>query len=714
MLIVDQSIPTQQFTRMDQSASIRSMPSLSIPCVLMRAGTSRGPFFLREWLPEGDEARDQALIGAIGASDLLQVDGVGGGSTLTSKVAIVSRSTQPDCDVDYLFAQVGVGDKSVDTRPNCGNMLSGVAPFAIEQGLVAARPGQTRVRVYNVNTRSRIDVTVQTPGGRVSYAGDTGIDGVAGTAAPIQLDFLDAWGAVTGSVFPTGRRIDTLLGVEVTCIDAAMPLMIVRAADLGLRGDEAPADLDANRDMLTRLEALRCAAGLAMGLGDVSQSVVPKPVLVSAGHDAHSITSRYFTPRRCHASHAVTGAIGVSAAFAFPGTVASGVLALEGTRNVAVLHPQGRIDVTVAIEGHGEQAAIRRAALVRTARKILQGELHIPAYVFSKPIQGDKPMKPIKTLAAPLLAAALAAAAPAALAAFPSKTITIVVPTAAGGGNDAMARTIAQKLGPLLGQTIIIDNRAGANGSIASEYVARAVPDGHTLMFGYIGTHSMNPALQKLRYDPVADFEPVGLVGYSPTLMVSTANVPVKDVKDLVAQLKAKPDKYTYASAGNGTAPQFAAELFKLNAGVVMLGVPYKGSAPAVSDTIGGQTQFMFPSLFTALPHVKSGKLKAMAVAGPKRSPLLPDVPTLKEAGVDGVEVQQWYAFFAPAKTPKAVVDQLNKALNQVLADKEIVQRIEGHGADVETSTPEQLGALVKSELVKWKIVVQKAKLSAE
>ncbi len=690
------------------------MPSLSIPCVLMRAGTSRGPFFLREWLPEGDEARDQALIGAIGASDLLQVDGVGGGSTLTSKVAIVSRSTQPDCDVDYLFAQVGVGDKSVDTRPNCGNMLSGVAPFAIEQGLVAARPGQTRVRVYNVNTRSRIDVTVQTPGGRVSYAGDTGIDGVAGTAAPIQLDFLDAWGAVTGSVFPTGRRIDTLLGVEVTCIDAAMPLMIVRAADLGLRGDEAPADLDANRDMLTRLETLRCAAGLAMGLGDVSQSVVPKPVLVSAGHDAHSITSRYFTPRRCHASHAVTGAIGVSAAFALPGTVASGVLALEGTRNVAVLHPQGRIDVTVAIEGHGEQAAIRRAALVRTARKILQGELHIPAYVFSKPIQGDKPMKPIKTLAAPLLAAALAAAAPAALAAFPSKTITIVVPTAAGGGNDAMARTIAQKLGPLLGQTIIIDNRAGANGSIASEYVARAVPDGHTLMFGYIGTHSMNPALQKLRYDPVADFEPVGLVGYSPTLMVSTANVPVKDVKDLVAQLKAKPDKYTYASAGNGTAPQFAAELFKLNAGVVMLGVPYKGSAPAVSDTIGGQTQFMFPSLFTALPHVKSGKLKAMAVAGPKRSPLLPDVPTLKEAGVDGVEVQQWYAFFAPAKTPKAVVDQLNKALNQVLADKEIVQRIEGHGADVETSTPEQLGALVKSELVKWKIVVQKAKLSAE
>ena len=682
----------------------------AIPCVLMRAGTSRGPFFLREWLPADDTARDEALIGAIGASDLLQVDGVGGGSTLTSKVAIVSKSSEPGCDVDYLFAQVGVGQRSVDTRPNCGNMLSGVAPFAIEQGLVAAKDGETTVRVFNVNTRSRIDVTVLTPEGRVSYDGETGIDGVAGTAAPIRLNFLDAWGAVTGSVFPTGHRIDRIDGLEVTCIDAAMPLVVMRARDLGLTGRESPAELDANLALLARIESIRLAAGAAMGLGDVSGSVVPKPVIASEGDDASSITSRYFTPRRCHASHAVTGAIGVATAFALPGTVVSGDEGRPGARVISVLHPQGRIDVEVAIEGAGPEARIQRAALVRTARKILQGELHLPPYVFSKPSEGDKPMK---RLIAPAVAAVLAAAAPLAMA-YPDKTITLVVPTAAGGGNDAMARTIAQKLGPLLGQTIIIDNRAGANGAIASEYVARATPDGHTLMFGYIATHAMNPALQKLRYDPVADFAPIGLVGYSPTLMVANASVPVKDVKDLVAQLKAKPDKFTYASAGNGTAPHYAAELFKLSTGTVMMGVPYKGAAPAVSDTIGGQTQFMFPSLFTALPHVKAGKLRALAVAGPKRSSVLPDVPTLKEAGVDGVDVQQWYGFFAPAKTPKPIIDQLNKALNQVLADKEIIKRIEDHGADVESSTPEQLGTLVKNELAKWKGVVQRAKLTAD
>jgi 2-methylaconitate cis-trans-isomerase PrpF/tripartite-type tricarboxylate transporter receptor subunit TctC len=666
-----------------------------VPCVLMRAGTSRGPFFLREWLPPDEVARDETLIGAIGASDLLQVDGVGGGSTLTSKVAIVSRSTQPDCDVDYLFAQVGVGQKSVDTRPNCGNMLSGVAPFAIEQGLVEARVGETKVRVYNINTKSRIDVTVLTPQGRVCYEGTTSIDGVAGTAAPIRLDFLDAWGAVTGSVFPTGQRIDRIEGIEVTCIDAAMPLVVMRAADLGLSGREAPADLDADRQLLSRVEAVRLAAGRHMGLGDVSQSVIPKPVIASAGDDADSVTSRYFTPRRCHASHAVTGAIGVAAAFALPGTVISSTAIRSGARNVAVLHPQGRIDVEVVIEGEGAHARVVRAALVRTARKILQGDLHIPDYVYSKPIGADTIVKRDAE----------------ALLTRPESTITLVVPTAAGGANDAIARTIGQKLGALLGRPVIVDNRAGANGTIASEYVARAAPDGQTLMFGYIATHAMNPALQKLRYDPLANFEPVGLVGHSPTLLVANAASPVNDVRDLIAELKAEPGKRFYASAGNGTAPHFAAELFKLSAGVVMHGLQFNGSAPAVNEIISGRTQCMFPSLFTALPYVQAGKIRALAIAGPKRSTLLPGVPTLKEAGVDGVEVEQWYGFFAPAKTPRPIVEKLNEALNQVLADVEVANRIEDHGADVETSTPDAFRALVESELAKWKRVVERAGL---
>jgi tripartite-type tricarboxylate transporter receptor subunit TctC len=294
------------------------------------------------------------------------------------------------------------------------------------------------------------------------------------------------------------------------------------------------------------------------------------------------------------------------------------------------------------------------------------------------------------------------------------RPITIVVPTAAGGGNDAMARLIAQKMAPLLSRTVIVDNKAGANGAIASELVAKATPDGSTLLFGYVATHAMNPALQRLRYDPVKDFAPIGLVGYSPTLMVANPSVPAKDVKSLVRLLKEKPDAYSVASAGNGTAPHFAAELFKLSTQTSLLHIPYKGSAPAVTDTISGQTQVMFPSLFTAVPFVKSGKLTALAVAGSKRSALLPDVPTLKEQGVEGVDVEQWYALFAPANTPRDVVQKLNQALNQALSDKDTIKRLEDHGADVETSTPEKLGELVKADLAKWRTVVQKAKLKAD
>jgi tripartite-type tricarboxylate transporter receptor subunit TctC len=301
-----------------------------------------------------------------------------------------------------------------------------------------------------------------------------------------------------------------------------------------------------------------------------------------------------------------------------------------------------------------------------------------------------------------------------AFAAFPEKAITIVVPTAAGGANDAMARVIGQAMSAVLKQPVIVDNKAGANGAIASEFVMRAPPDGYTLMLGYVATHAMNPSLQKLRYDPVKDFEPVGMVGSSATLMVVSPTVKANNAKDVVALLKTTPDKISYASAGNGTAPHFAAEMFKLATGTSMLHVPYKGSAPAITDTIGGQTQVMFPSLFSAMPYVKGGKLKAVGVAGDKRSALMPDVPTLKEQGIAGVDVSQWYAIFAPAKTPRPVIDQLNKVLNQVLADKAVIQRLEGHGAEVSTMMPDQLRAYVQQEQVKWKKVVLAAKLTAD
>lgn len=297
---------------------------------------------------------------------------------------------------------------------------------------------------------------------------------------------------------------------------------------------------------------------------------------------------------------------------------------------------------------------------------------------------------------------------------FPTKQITIVVPTAAGGANDAMARLVAQGLSQRLGKPVIVENKAGANGAIASEYVAQAAPDGHVILFGYIATHAINPALQKLRYDPVADFEPIGLVAASPTLLVVNNNVKAKNMQELVALMKAKPGSFSYASAGNGTAPHFAAELLKLSTGVDMLHVPYKGSAPAIMDTIGGTTQLMLPSLFTAYPQVKGGKLRALGLVGDKRSAVMPDVPTLAEQGIKNVSMSQWYGLFAPGKTPKVVVDRLNKELNATLAEKNVVKKIEEQGADVETSTPEQLKSLVQKELARWRGVVAAAKIKAD
>lgn len=329
------------------------------------------------------------------------------------------------------------------------------------------------------------------------------------------------------------------------------------------------------------------------------------------------------------------------------------------------------------------------------------------------------PKHPVRTLLMlsllPLAAgSSMAATSPATSQNWPEKAITIVVPTSAGGANDAMARVLAQGLSSRLGKPVIVDNRAGANGAIASEFVARAAPDGYTLMFGYIATHGINPALQKLRYNPVTDFEPIGMVAASPTVLVVNPEVPAKTAKELVQLIKAKPDSFSFATAGNGTAPHIAGELFKLSAGLDVIGIPHKGSAPAVMSTISGITQYMFPSLFTAYPQIKGGKLKPLGIAGDKRSPILPDVPTLAEQGIPNVSMSQWYAMFAPAKTPKAVVDRLNQEINRVLAEKSVQKFIEDQGAEVETSTPAQLKTLVQKEVTRWKGVVAAAKIKLD
>jgi hypothetical protein len=351
----------------------------------MRGGTSRGPFFLADWLPSSTAERDRLLLAAMGSPHTLQVDGLGGGHTLTSKVAIISRSERPGCDIDYLFAQVSVDKPVVDTRPNCGNMLSGSAPFAIEQGLVPARDGETRVVVYNVNTGSTIEAVVQTPGGQVSYEGDARIDGVAGTAAPVRLNFLDAWGSVTGALFPTGQRIDLIDGLRVTCIDAAMPMAIMLASEIGVRGDETPEELDGNRPLMERIERVRREAGRRMGLGDVSDTVIPKPVIVSPAGKPLALRSRYFTPLACHRAHAATGAVGVASAYLIPGTVAHachGPAPEAGARRVRIEHPSGGMDIDIELDPGNW--VVSKAGVMRTARKILSGELRVPGQYFPR------------------------------------------------------------------------------------------------------------------------------------------------------------------------------------------------------------------------------------------------------------------------------------------------------------------------------------------
>jgi 4-oxalomesaconate tautomerase len=354
----------------------------AIPCVLMRGGTSKGAYFLARDLPQEPALRDRALLAAFGSPDPRQIDGVGGAHPLTSKVAIVERSRRGDADIDYLFAQVVVGEARVDYSPTCGNILAGVAPFALEAGLVKGSPsGVTKVRIWMANTDSLCVATVQTPQGIVTYAGETAISGVPGTAAPVLLEFEAIEGSSCGALLPTGRAQDVIDGIPVTCIDNGMPVVVIEAAKLGRTGYEMPDQLNADTELKGRLEVIRAAAGRLMNLGDCTDRVVPKMTLVAPPRDGGAICTRTFIPRVCHEAIGVLGAVSVATACVVPGSVANALARLpDGERKrVSVEHPTGEFTVELEARVSTEGVDIRHCALVRTARALFRGEVLVPA-----------------------------------------------------------------------------------------------------------------------------------------------------------------------------------------------------------------------------------------------------------------------------------------------------------------------------------------------
>ncbi|WP_217423360.1 4-oxalomesaconate tautomerase [Uliginosibacterium aquaticum] len=350
----------------------------SARCMWMRGGSSKGGYFLAEDLPADQAERDAFLLAVMGSPDTRQIDGMGGADPLTSKVAVVRKSQRPGVDVDYLFLQVFVDQPLVSDAQNCGNLLAGVAPFAIERGLVAPQGAETLVRIYMENTGQIAEARVQTPEGRVEYAGDAALDGVPGTAAPIPLFFSDTAGSSCGALLPTGRARDRIQGVDVTCIDNGMPVVLIRAADLGCRGDETRAELDADESLKARLEAIRLEAGPLMKLGDVSKQSVPKMTLISAPQDGGVINTRSFIPHRCHAGIGVFGALSVATAAALPGSVAEGLAQVPAgaSKAMRIEHPSGATRVQVETDGAG---AFRSAGLILSARKLFDGVVYAAA-----------------------------------------------------------------------------------------------------------------------------------------------------------------------------------------------------------------------------------------------------------------------------------------------------------------------------------------------
>ena len=372
---------------------------MAIPCLFMRGGTSKGPFFNEADLPADIPTRDKVLLAAMGSPDKRQIDGLGGAHPLTSKVGIVRKSTTPGVDVDFLFAQLQPDKDTVDTSPNCGNMLAAVVPFALETGLLQAQGDTSTFRVLTLNTDMAADITVQTPlladGSRaVEYEGSARIDGAPGASAPITINFLDTAGSVCAGLLPTGKVLDRVsveggegfapFEIDVTCIDNGMPLVLMRASDMGRTGYESAAELNADTDLKIRLEALRLKTGQLMGLGDVTKKTYPKMTLIAPPRDGGSLTTRSFIPHVCHDAIGVLAAVTVGTACVLDGSVTQGIAVMPdgNPKTVSVEHPTGEFSVELGIDPANPQN-VTRAALLRTARLIMLGEVMVPRSVWA-------------------------------------------------------------------------------------------------------------------------------------------------------------------------------------------------------------------------------------------------------------------------------------------------------------------------------------------
>ena len=367
-----------------------------IPCLLMRGGTSKGPFFNEADLPSDTATRDRVLLAAMGSPDKRQIDGLGGAHPLTSKVGIVRKSKVPGVDLDFLFAQLQPDKDTVDTTPNCGNMLAAVVPFALETGMVKAQGDQSTFRVLTLNTDMQCDISVETKGGLVQYEGTARIDGAPGTSAPVVINFLNTAGSVCDGLLPTGHVKDTLtvtgagfepFTLDVTCIDNGMPLVMFKASDVGRTGYESVAEMNADTELKTKIEALRLQVSRLMGLGDVSQKNYPKMTLIAPPQNGGAITTRSFIPHVCHDAIGVLAAVTVGTACVLEGSVCDGVAEMPSglAKNVSVEHPTGEFSVALqtepALDLPGGQL-VKQAALLRTARLLMRGEAMVPSSIW--------------------------------------------------------------------------------------------------------------------------------------------------------------------------------------------------------------------------------------------------------------------------------------------------------------------------------------------